>query len=492
MKKILFISVLLLMMIYPYAFSWAFPFSSFRPIDDTIWMLSDSCHQATPFCADSIYIYASWMPPGIMPFVECYPFGPPPDSCILDLYCINSNNQVGHILSPKWFIIKANSAGWVQIVSFNTERHIDTQFNDTLYFYPRFNYHLWGPYDEPNPPCVSGLTLDKKIACEDRYLNPFTPTYDTLTFFAEADKFYYLLTFLIGILGEDTIYHRFWQGNAGQPGAAQLACEGVNSCTIYHITTHTGSCNPATNTFTLSGTVYFYNAPSTGQLIIYDNNTGYGTAFYPPFVSPLQFSIPGLPCDNTSHTLIATFWDEPGCDYSTLYPSAVLCPDAVLSGGGQACEGDSLQLQVMLSPFVQTPVTFTLACNGIVFDTISYSGSFPWHTWVKQPGTYTIDTVYNPLCAGNPAGQAFAAFHPLPQPNLGNDITTCEGRPVILDAGSGFAVYLWNTDEITQTIQVFSSGLYQVTVIDNHGCKGSDEIQVNFVPAPQPLLIKHN
>ena len=475
--------------------AWAFPFFSASPLEDTLWINTDSCKHATPFCADSMYLFANIL--NAIRFVECCPGDPIPppihydDSCCLNLYC-NNSPAINHDNNPKWFVMKVVSPGEIQVVNSNIEHnHLWPGLNPE-YFYPGFYYHLWGPYDAPDPPCVAGLTPEKKIACHDFYISSSTPHNDILSFYAEANKFYYLIVFLDGIVGYDTVYHYFWQGNAGEPGAGVLSCEGITECSIYHITTIAGPCNPQTNTFTLSGKVFFYNAPSSGQLVIYDSNTGYSTVFNAPFVSPLQYSIPGIPCDNELHTLIASFWNEPSCSYSGQYQAPVLCPDATLSGGGQACSGDSLMLQVALSPFVQTPVTFTLARNGQVFDTITSSGPFPCSLWIHQAGIYSIDTVFNALCPGNPSGMATVQFYPLPQPNLGNDITTCEGRPVILDAGPGFVSYQWNTDEKTQSIQVSTAGFYEVQVVDSHGCSGSDSVQVNFVPAPQPLLIKHN
>jgi hypothetical protein len=60
------------------------------------------------------------------------------------------------------------------------------------------------------------------------------------------------------------------------------------------------------------------------------------------------------------------------------------------------------------------------------------------------------------------------------------------GNPVIcqnetLDAGQGYAKYLWNTGEITQTTSISSVGNYSVTVTNKYGCTASDNINITTV-----------
>jgi len=69
--------------------------------------------------------------------------------------------------------------------------------------------------------------------------------------------------------------------------------------------------------------------------------------------------------------------------------------------------------------------------------------------------------------------------YPAPVVNLGTDILV-ENPPATLDAGAGFASYLWNTTETTQQILVNTAGTYSVTVTDANGCSGSDQIVVTF------------
>ena len=72
-----------------------------------------------------------------------------------------------------------------------------------------------------------------------------------------------------------------------------------------------------------------------------------------------------------------------------------------------------------------------------------------------------------------------AYINPLPVVDLGNDTLIASGNYVVLDAGNGFANYLWSTQELTQTIAVNTAGNYTVTVTDANGCQADDEIIVN-------------
>lgn len=58
--------------------------------------------------------------------------------------------------------------------------------------------------------------------------------------------------------------------------------------------------------------------------------------------------------------------------------------------------------------------------------------------------------------------------------------TICPDQPATLDAGEG-ASYLWNTEEVTRTIDVSAPGLYTVEITDNNGYVFMAELQVeNF------------
>lgn len=106
------------------------------------------------------------------------------------------------------------------------------------------------------------------------------------------------------------------------------------------------------------------------------------------------------------------------------------------------------------------------------------TGSNAAQITVSTPGTYMV-TVTG-VCGSPMTDQINVINHPVPTPNLGPDVVTCDGNIVILDPGT-FAGYAWSTSVSTSTISVTTSDEYSVTVTDTNGCLGRDTINVSFV-----------
>lgn len=78
---------------------------------------------------------------------------------------------------------------------------------------------------------------------------------------------------------------------------------------------------------------------------------------------------------------------------------------------------------------------------------------------------------------------AYETQMPVPV-DLGEDIEICDGETTILDAGEGYASYLWNTSATTQTIEIGNVGTYTVIVTNEYECEDSDIIDVTVNPSP--------
>lgn len=69
--------------------------------------------------------------------------------------------------------------------------------------------------------------------------------------------------------------------------------------------------------------------------------------------------------------------------------------------------------------------------------------------------------------------------HENPVIDLGDDVAI-DADSYTIDAGEGFASYLWNTGDITQTIDVTEDGEYSIIVANEFGCEAFDTIYVDL------------
>ncbi len=79
--------------------------------------------------------------------------------------------------------------------------------------------------------------------------------------------------------------------------------------------------------------------------------------------------------------------------------------------------------------------------------------------------------------------------NPLPVVNVGVDTLICMGDTLTINAGEGFATYLWSTGETTESIKAAASGSYSVTVTNEFGCFGSDTLALVVLGIPVKPVI---
>ncbi|MBL0077591.1 MAG: PKD domain-containing protein [Bacteroidetes bacterium] len=74
------------------------------------------------------------------------------------------------------------------------------------------------------------------------------------------------------------------------------------------------------------------------------------------------------------------------------------------------------------------------------------------------------------------------------KPNIVGDIDFCFGDSTLLDAGVGFASYLWSNGKTTQTVYASNSGNLNVRVSNAPGCIGRDTIAVTEFLEVKPVI----
>ena len=125
------------------------------------------------------------------------------------------------------------------------------------------------------------------------------------------------------------------------------------TCSISTVTATPGNCNSSNNQYTLTGTITFANAPTTGTLTVSVSGGG-SQVFNAPFTSPQNYSISGLTSDGLSHTVTAVFSDDAACTANTTYTAPASCTNNPITCpgpyGGNGAIGDPAQWVVIGDP----------------------------------------------------------------------------------------------------------------------------------------------
>lgn len=124
------------------------------------------------------------------------------------------------------------------------------------------------------------------------------------------------------------------------------------------------------------------------------------------------------------------------------------------------------------------------------------AGTFTAYSWdngstgptrtVNVPGSYYVTVTGAGGCKGSDTVQLLN--YPRPVVNLGNDTFICPGVSLTLNAGNPGMTYLWDNATTAQTRTVTTGGDYSVTVTNEHGCTGTDNILVGIKDLPGGTL----
>ncbi len=101
---------------------------------------------------------------------------------------------------------------------------------------------------------------------------------------------------------------------------------------------------------------------------------------------------------------------------------------------------------------------------------------------VDTSGRYYVTVTDNDGCQGSDT--ILVTVLPVPEIDLGNDTTICEGVSLLLDAGGAAQSYLWNDGSSERARTVTEAGQYAVTVTGANNCTTSDTINVDLYDLP--------
>ncbi|MBI5219922.1 MAG: PKD domain-containing protein [Bacteroidia bacterium] len=154
---------------------------------------------------------------------------------------------------------------------------------------------------------------------------------------------------------------------------------------------------------------------------------------------------------------------------------------------------DTINISLIPLPSVNLGLDTVLCENtGIILNAAgSIYDNYLWQD-NSTDSVFTIDTagIYY-VRVSNICDQSFDTIYIseiyLPVVYLGADTAICEGTSIILNAGSGYDVYLWQNGDTATTFIADSAGAYHV-LVSNSCASAGDTINVNSIPLPSVNL----
>lgn len=254
------------------------------------------------------------------------------------------------------------------------------------------------------------------------------------------------------------------------------------SCSISALTTTPSACDPSTNNYSVSGSISFVNAPSTGTLTVTNSCGGSSQTFNAPFTGPLAYALNGLTSDGATCTVTATFSADPGCTATRTYAapaSCSLCP-VTATNGGPVCQGDTIRLHAT------TVVGGTYSWTGPMGFTSTLQNPVIANATLAMEGNYVVSTAVpatptSAACSSSSTTAVVVNANPVVTVNTP---VTCEGVSTTLTA-TGAATYLWNNGATTPTITVPGTAApYGVIGYSAAGCVDTAYTAVITTPVP--------
>ncbi len=192
-----------------------------------------------------------------------------------------------------------------------------------------------------------------------------------------------------------------------------------------------------------------------GNSTIIDAGAGYETYSWSDGSSgqTLEVSVQG------SYEVTVT--DNNGCTgVAQLMVSESASLNPVISGDLQLCEGEISSLDA-----------------GSGFQTYLWStGETTQMINTDQPGDYSVVVSDASGCTGE--GTVSLMVNNNPVATITGQDNICEGEVATLDAGGGYAEYLWTNGSVDQLLEVTATGNYSVTVTDANGCTAEASMMV--------------
>ncbi len=221
--------------------------------------------------------------------------------------------------NPAWFSFSIDNPGTHTILQSNSGDR-------------DFDFILFGPFANETGNC-GDLTAENTADCS--YAGGAT---ETIEFTSVNQGDFYLL--MVTNFSNQPTNVTFAQ----TAGTGTYDCDFTGICQISLVSANPGSCDSTSNTYTLGGSVFTFNPPSSGTLTV--SSGGETQVLNAPFTNPVQFSIPGLAANASASSVSAIFSASSSCTGSANFTAPASCTPCLASAiaNGPVCSGGDLQL----------------------------------------------------------------------------------------------------------------------------------------------------
>jgi gliding motility-associated-like protein len=170
-----------------------------------------------------------------------------------------------------------------------------------------------------------------------------------------------------------------------------------------------------------------------------------------------------------------------GCASEIALTEVVFSPPPVAeaSNNGPYCEGDPIEL---LGNTNTPGNSITYTWNG----PNGYESFDQNPNDALEPGSYEL--IVNVDGCVSQIEITEVLVNASPQPEISGQSEFCTGNSATIDAGDGYTNYIWDDASTNQTLEVFDSGTYFVTVTDDNGCTGEDSFEVTENASLSPTI----
>jgi len=258
----------------------------------------------------------------------------------------------------------------------------------------------------------------------------------------------------------------------------QVAINVIYCCSIDSITSNISPCTPTAGNYSVSGQVFFTNAPISGTLTITNNCGGTPVILSAPFTSPVSYTFNNLTANAASCQINAIFSASSSCTLTKSYTAPTTITVTLGNTLTLTCSATSGTISATSNFPV---VTYAWSGPGIV------SGANTSSPIVNMVGVYTV-TVTDPIngCTASGTVNVISDITP-PTITNGNPLTlTCQvtSGTISVTATPSSSSYLWTGPSIvsgasTSSPTVNMQGVYNVVVTNSaNGCTSTSSTTV--------------